>query len=62
MNLNTPVAVYSNAGVNTPTMFAFFKPKLVLPPGLFEKLGEKKVKHVLLHELAHLKRRDTFTG
>jgi len=44
--------------VGSPGLFGFARPVLLLPMGLAEKLSDGELRHVLLHEAAHLARRD----
>jgi bla regulator protein BlaR1 len=41
-----------------PALFGLLRPTLVLPPGLIDQLDDQQLRHVLLHEFAHLRRRD----
>ncbi len=41
-----------------PFIAGLVRPRLVLPAGLLETIGAERLRHVLLHELAHAKRRD----
>lgn len=41
-----------------PLVMGTFRPVLVLPEGLSEALDQSRLEHVVLHELAHVKRRD----
>ena len=41
-----------------PAVFGVFKPMLLIPKGYLGKLSRKDAEHMLLHELAHIKRRD----
>jgi bla regulator protein BlaR1 len=43
--------------VNTPSLFRVIKSKIILPPET-AKLSDKEIEYVLLHELAHYKRKD----
>jgi len=54
---NLPAIVFSDKAV-TPAVYGMFRPVLLLPANYFDTLSEKEAKHVLLHELAHLKRGD----
>jgi beta-lactamase regulating signal transducer with metallopeptidase domain len=45
-----------------PAAIGFFSPAIVLPQWLVEEGAEPDLKHVVLHELAHLKRRDNWTN
>ncbi|MBD3920909.1 M56 family metallopeptidase [Paenibacillus sp. PR3] len=44
--------------VSSPALTGLFRPKLLLPAGLLTSLGEQQMQHIMLHELAHWKRRD----
>ncbi|GEM_PF-1458901 len=44
--------------VSVPTVFGALRPKLLLPRPLLGSLTEPQLRHVLLHELAHVKRLD----
>ncbi|MHC4645052.1 MAG: M56 family metallopeptidase, partial [Planctomycetota bacterium] len=44
--------------VVSPAVFGFFRPVLLLPAGDIERRSRKELEHVLLHELAHIKRGD----
>lgn len=49
--------VYLNDQISSPVTIGFFKPQIHLPVGI--DLQEKEaVKHILFHELTHIKRRD----
>ena len=52
-----PAVVESNA-VTSPALCGFFRPRLLLPDGFVAKFTGAELRFVLLHELAHLKRRD----
>ena len=44
--------------VSSPALLGFIRPWLLLPEGMLERLSPEDLRSVLLHELAHLKRRD----
>src|SRR3990172_687227 len=52
-----PAIVFSNKAV-TPAVYGVFRPVMLLPANYFDNLSEEEAAHVLLHELAHLKRGD----
>jgi len=52
-----PAVVFANKAV-TPAVYGMFRPVLLLPAGYFDNLKSDDAEHVLLHELAHLKRGD----
>ncbi|WP_172251265.1 M56 family metallopeptidase [Saccharibacillus deserti] len=53
----SPRLIFTEA-VSVPTVFGVFRPLLLLPPGLISSLDPQHLRHVLLHELSHIKRRD----
>lgn len=52
-----PAIVFSDKAV-TPAVYGIFHPVMLLPVNYFVNLSKKEAEHVLLHELAHLKRGD----
>ena len=44
--------------VSGPAVVGFWKPRLLFPPGLASRLSDEELRFVLLHECAHLRRRD----
>jgi outer membrane protein assembly factor BamB/beta-lactamase regulating signal transducer with metallopeptidase domain len=54
------IDILSAAGVKTPLSWGFFKPVVLLPAGA-EAWPKAKLRVVLLHELAHVRRRDCMT-
>jgi beta-lactamase regulating signal transducer with metallopeptidase domain len=48
--------------VEVPTAVGFFKPAVVIPEWMTEQGADDELKHVLLHELTHLERRDDWTN
>jgi beta-lactamase regulating signal transducer with metallopeptidase domain/Tol biopolymer transport system component len=60
MRVRTLVGVVVTDKVQTPVLYGFLRPRILLPQGLIETLGLDELHHVFLHELAHLKRRDIY--
>ena len=56
------VMICSSDRVRVPTAIGFTKPAIVLPPWALEELSTVELNAVLLHELAHLRRRDDWTN
>jgi xanthosine utilization system XapX-like protein len=46
------------SGATSPFVAGWFRPVMVLPPGLCAQLGESEADSLLLHELAHVARQD----
>jgi beta-lactamase regulating signal transducer with metallopeptidase domain len=62
MGVRTPVMLVETETVNGPTLFGFVRPRLLLPTGLVSSFTREELRHVFLHELAHIKRHDILTG
>jgi Zn-dependent protease with chaperone function len=48
--------------VERPSVFGFFRPRILVPNGLIEKLSASELQQVVLHEMEHLRRRDDWTN
>ena len=57
-----PVLIGTSAKLDVPTAIGFRKPVVLLPAWLVAEASTTELKHVLLHELAHLHRRDDWTN
>ncbi len=57
-----PVVIGTSPKLNVPTAIGFRKPAVLLPAWLVVEASPTELKHVLLHELAHLRRRDDWTN
>jgi beta-lactamase regulating signal transducer with metallopeptidase domain len=62
MGVTTPISVIETDLVKGPTLFGFVRPRLLLPSGLRSAFTREELRHVFLHELAHVKRHDILTG
>ncbi|MGA9672167.1 MAG: M56 family metallopeptidase [Terracidiphilus sp.] len=51
-----------SAEVERPSVFGFFRPQILLPSGLAERLSASELQQVVLHEMEHLRRRDDWTN
>jgi beta-lactamase regulating signal transducer with metallopeptidase domain len=56
------VDVYSSNRVSSPLVVGFLKPKVILPKSIIEQLPEQQLKAILLHEHAHIQRKDNWFG
>ena len=57
-----PVALCVSDEVSRPSVFGFFRPRILLPPGLLERLSHQELCQVVLHEMEHLRRGDDWTN
>jgi beta-lactamase regulating signal transducer with metallopeptidase domain len=62
MGIRTILGVVITDKVTSPALFGFIRPRLLLPAGMLDALSLKELRHVFLHELAHLKRHDIYLG
>jgi beta-lactamase regulating signal transducer with metallopeptidase domain len=56
------VTICSSSRLEVPTAIGLFKPAIVVPAWLIQEATPDELQHVLLHELAHLRRRDDWTN
>ncbi len=62
MGVRTPVTLIETEAVKSPALFGFVRPRLLLPVGLASGFTREELRHVFLHELAHIKRQDILVG
>jgi beta-lactamase regulating signal transducer with metallopeptidase domain len=48
--------------VERPSVFGFFRPRILLPPALMERLTAIELRQVVVHEMEHLRRADDWTN
>ena len=60
-NINKHLSVIRVSGINTAAVYGIFRPKLLISPDTFNALSMEEKRHILMHELAHIKSRDTLT-
>lgn len=58
MSVSTRPALLAYSGLSTPVVYGLFHPSLLVPPNLVCQLSDNELRHVFLHELSHVKRRD----
>ena len=58
LGLSGNITVLQTDNYKTPSVSGFIRPKLLMPAGLETKLTNDELKYIILHELAHLKRKD----
>jgi len=56
------VSLLVSSELSVPTAIGFFRPAIVLPQWLVEEGADDELRHVLLHEMAHLRRWDDWTN
>jgi bla regulator protein blaR1 len=56
------VSILSSHAVQVPTAVGFVNPAVIFPAWMLEESASDELKHVVLHELAHLRRRDDWTN
>jgi len=59
---NADVRVVAIDGLASPALFGFVRPRLLLPHDPLDLLDKGELRHIFLHELAHLKRCDIFVA
>jgi bla regulator protein blaR1 len=62
LSLDLPIRVMSSSARLEPGVFGIFKPVLLLPEGITERLTPPQLEAVLAHELCHVRRRDNLTA
>ncbi len=58
LGVRVPVSIVMTDRVQSPALLGYLRPRLLLPEKMMRALGPSEMRHVFLHELAHLKRRD----
>jgi bla regulator protein blaR1 len=62
MGIHTPLIIIETPWISSPALFGWIRPRLLLPRGTLESLDADELRHVFLHELAHLQRHDIAFG
>lgn len=60
--IGRPPELLITRAVRIPATAGLWRPRILLPPGLFEGLSDQQQRAVLLHELAHYKCRDVLSN
>lgn len=58
MRIRRPVGLVKSDRVSTPTLFGVFRPVILMQESVMNVLNASQLRHVFLHELAHIKRND----
>lgn len=62
IQLDKRIVLLESQLVKVPSVTGFFKPIILLPIGLLSQLPQDQVEAILLHELAHIRRKDYFVN
>ena len=57
-----PARLLLSDDISSPVAVGFFHPAVLIPRSAVERLSQNDLDHILLHELAHLARRDDWTN
>ncbi|RYY76754.1 MAG: hypothetical protein EOO52_04425 [Gammaproteobacteria bacterium] len=60
MGLNKSIQLLSTDAIQSPVTVGWINPSIILPKNLTHRAAPTKLKHVLLHEVGHIKRHDIF--
>src|SRR5579863_3107973 len=58
MGIKRAIGLLESAIVKVPVAIGYLKPLILIPVGMVNALGPQEVEAILLHELAHIRRRD----
>jgi beta-lactamase regulating signal transducer with metallopeptidase domain len=58
LGIRSRIQLLESAAFGGPSIIGLWRPTLVLPPGLSQRLTAEELRFVLLHECAHVRRRD----
>jgi beta-lactamase regulating signal transducer with metallopeptidase domain len=61
LNLPRPPAIVVSSMVSSPALFGLWRPSILFPPTLAERLSDSELRWVLLHELGHYQRKDLWS-
>ncbi|HET8549922.1 MAG TPA: M56 family metallopeptidase, partial [Bryobacteraceae bacterium] len=61
-NIEAPIPVMASASLLEPGVFGVFRPVLLLPAGIAERLTAEQLDAILAHELCHVRRRDNLAA
>jgi beta-lactamase regulating signal transducer with metallopeptidase domain len=56
------IVICRSSAVRVPTVIGFFRPAILIPDWTLQELSAEELRVVLLHEIAHLERRDDWTN
>jgi bla regulator protein BlaR1 len=62
VQLELPIKAISSPTLLEPAVFGIFRPVLVMPQGIFDRLTPAQLQAVIAHELCHLRHRDNLVA
>jgi len=62
LRMDAPIDVISSAALLEPGVFGIWRPVLLLPKGITERLTEEQMDTIVAHELCHVRRRDNLVA
>ncbi|MBI9087898.1 MAG: DUF3887 domain-containing protein [Desulfobacterium sp.] len=62
LGIKTVLVLMETDLVQSPALFGYIRPRILLPRGMIESMDENALRLVFLHELRHLKHHDILTG
>jgi bla regulator protein blaR1 len=62
VDIEAPIPVLASHTLLEPGVFGIFRPVLLLPEGIAERLGPEQFQAILAHELNHVRARDNLTA
>lgn len=58
LNIKKHILLLESAIIKVPAVVGFLKPTILVPLGLLNNLSQQEVESILMHELAHIRRKD----
>jgi len=62
LELDSPIPARSSRAPNEPGVAGLFRPVLLLPDGICDRLTPKQLQTIVAHEVCHVRRRDNLTA
>jgi len=62
LRISAPVKLLESALIKVPIVVGWLKPVIMIPAGLLTQLPQDQMEAILLHELAHIRRKDYFVN
>ncbi|MFZ5988093.1 MAG: penicillin-binding transpeptidase domain-containing protein [Bacillota bacterium] len=62
MNIKSQIPVIYQKHISAPALYGIFRPVLLIPSDIINRLDERELKYIILHELCHYKRKDNILG